>query len=152
MVCLAQIMHLSCVKIRTTLKRTKMSFHLSLVTKEYHRVCLKWFSEPMVRLAQTTHIPCTDTNTIPKRTETWFHMTHVMLEFNRVRQKCFLSLWYVWLKSCTYVASRLALPQNGQKWASTWTFSPRSTIGCVWNNFWAYDTFGANRAPILHQH
>jgi hypothetical protein len=29
--------------------------------------------------------------------------------------------------------------------------SPRSTIGCVQNDFWAYGTFGANRAPILYQ-
>jgi hypothetical protein len=40
------------------------------------------------------------------------------------------------------------------KWterASTWASSTRSTIGCVQNDFWAYGTFGANRAPILHQ-
>jgi hypothetical protein len=40
------------------------------------------------------------------------------------------------------------------KWyslASTLASSPRSTIGCVQNNLWAYNTFDANRAPILHQ-
>ena len=30
--------------------------------------------------------------------------------------------------------------------------SPRSTIGCVQNDFRAYGMFGANRAPILHRH
>ena len=30
--------------------------------------------------------------------------------------------------------------------------SPRSTIGCVQNDFRAYGMFGANHAPILHQH
>jgi hypothetical protein len=35
-------MHLSCIKIRTISKRTETSFLLSLVTLEYHRVCLKW--------------------------------------------------------------------------------------------------------------
>jgi hypothetical protein len=28
----------------------------------------------------------------------------------------------------------------------------RSTIRCIKNDFWAYGTFGANRAPILHWH
>jgi hypothetical protein len=51
----------------------------------------------------------------------------------------------------TYLASRLALPPNILKGASTWASSPRSTIGCVQNNFWAYGTFGANRASILQQ-
>jgi hypothetical protein len=36
--------------------------------------------------------------------------------------------------------------------ASTWASSPRSTIGCVQNDFWAYGMFGTNRAPILHRH
>jgi hypothetical protein len=39
----AQTVHLSCVKISTISKRTKMSFHLSLVTKEYLRVHPKQF-------------------------------------------------------------------------------------------------------------
>ena len=35
---------------------------------------------------------------------------------------------------------------------STWPKSPRSCIGCVQNDIWAYGTFSTNRAPILHQH
>jgi hypothetical protein len=42
-VCLAQTMHLSSVKITTIYKRTESSFHLSLITEEYHRLCPKWF-------------------------------------------------------------------------------------------------------------
>ena len=38
MVCSAQTVHGSCVKIRTISKRTKTSFQLSFVTLEYHRV------------------------------------------------------------------------------------------------------------------
>ena len=38
MVCLTQTAHLSCVKISTISTRTEMSFHLSLVTSEYHWV------------------------------------------------------------------------------------------------------------------
>ena len=35
---LAQTMQLSYVKISTTSKRTKMSFHLCLISQEYHLV------------------------------------------------------------------------------------------------------------------
>jgi hypothetical protein len=31
------------------------------------------------------------------------------------------------------------------------THSPRSSIGCVQDDFWADGTFNTNRAPILHQ-
>jgi hypothetical protein len=105
---------------------------------------------PVVSLAQTVYKSCTDTSNISKQTETWFHMTHVTLEFHRERPKLFMSLWYVWHKPCTYLASRLALSPNGPIRASNWATSPRSTICCVQNVFWAYGTFSANRAPILH--
>jgi hypothetical protein len=38
-----QTVHLSCVKITNTSKRTELRFQLSLVTWEYHRACPKWF-------------------------------------------------------------------------------------------------------------
>jgi hypothetical protein len=76
MECSAQTMHLSCVKISTISKRTQTSFHLSLVTKEYHLRGSKMVSEPMVCLAQTVHLYCTDTNTAFKWTKSRFHMTH----------------------------------------------------------------------------
>jgi hypothetical protein len=107
--------------------------------------------EPMVRLAQTIHLSCIDKNTISKWTETRFHMTDVIEEFRRVCPKWFLSLWYVWCKPCTYLASTLTLSPNRPKQDSTWATSPRSSIGCAQNDFWAYGTFGANRAPILRQ-
>jgi hypothetical protein len=112
----------------------------------------KTISKPMVYLAQTVHLSCSDTNTISKCTKMRFHKSHVTLEFQRVRPKWFPSLWYVRCKLCTYLASRLALSPNGPKWASTWASSPRSTIGCIQTNFWAYGTFSANRAPILLRH
>jgi hypothetical protein len=43
MVHLDQTMHLSCVKISTLSKWTETSFHLSIVTSEYHWVRPKWF-------------------------------------------------------------------------------------------------------------
>jgi hypothetical protein len=68
MICSVQTMHLSCVKISTISKRTKMSFHLRLITSKYHRVHLKWFlslwyvqCKPCTylvsRLAQSTNRP-----------------------------------------------------------------------------------------------
>jgi hypothetical protein len=54
-------------------------------------------------------------------------------------------------KPCTYLVLRLTQSPNGPKRASTWPTSPRSTIGCIQNNFQAYRTFGANRAPILRR-
>jgi hypothetical protein len=36
--------------------------------------------------------------------------------------------------------------------ASTWASSPRGTIGCVQNDFWAYGMFSTNHEPILHRH
>jgi hypothetical protein len=42
-VCSAQTVPLSCVKISTISKRSESSFHLSLVTRLYQRACPKWF-------------------------------------------------------------------------------------------------------------
>jgi hypothetical protein len=100
----------------------------------------KTFSEPMVCLAQIVHLSCTDANTASKRTEMRFHMTHVTLEFHQVHVKWFLSLWYVQRKPCTYLAQRLALSPNRAKRVSTWASSPRSTIGCIQNDFYAHGT------------
>jgi hypothetical protein len=68
----------------------------------------------MVCLVQTMHLSCTDTNTVYKWIGMRFDITHVTLEFHRVHPKRFLSLWYVWHKLCTYIASRLALFQTDQ--------------------------------------
>jgi hypothetical protein len=46
-----------------------------------------------------------------------------------------MSLWYVWCKPCTYLASRLALSLKEPNQASTWASSPRRTIRCDQNNF-----------------
>jgi hypothetical protein len=97
------------------------------------------------------HLSCTDTNTVSKWTEIEFDMTHITLEFHRVCPKWLSSLWYVQRKLCTYLVSRFTLSPNGLKRASTWGWSPSSTIGSVQNNSWAYGTFSATRAPILHR-
>ena len=100
MVCLAQTVHLSWTD--TGSQQTKTRFHMTHVTKEYHRVHPKRFlilwnvwrkpctylasrlapsgasnriSKPMIQLAPTVHLSCTDTGS--QQTETRFHMTHV---------------------------------------------------------------------------
>jgi hypothetical protein len=65
--------------------------------------------------------------------------------------KQFLRLWYIWRKPCNYLALKLILSPNGPKWASIWASSPKCTIWCIQNNFWAYGTYGANHAPIMHR-
>jgi hypothetical protein len=75
----------------------------------------KKISVPMVHLAQTMHLSCNDTNTVSKRTETRFQITHVI----RCAQNDFRAFWYVRRKTCTYLASTLALSPNGPKRAST---------------------------------
>jgi hypothetical protein len=95
-------------------------------------------SEPVECSAQTVHLSCTDTNTFSKRTKMRFHITDVTKVFHRVGVKRFLILWYVRCKPCTCLASRLALSLDEPKWLSTWASSPRCTIGCILNDFWAY--------------
>jgi hypothetical protein len=55
MVCSVQTVHLSCVKISTISRRTKMRFCLSVITLEYHRVHLKRF----LTLWYVRRKPCT---------------------------------------------------------------------------------------------
>ena len=160
-----------------------MRFHMTHVTKEFHQVRPKWFSnlwyvqcKPCTYLVlrsalspnrpkQTTTwassprstIRCVQadfwaygmfaqtvqlSNIVSKWTKMRFHMTHVSYEFYRVCTKQLPSIWYVRRKPCTYPASWLALSPNGPKRASTWASSPRSTIRCVQNYFYAFGTFG----------
>jgi hypothetical protein len=94
----------------------------------------KMISEPMVYLAWTKHLSCTGSSTVSKRTEMRFQMAHVTKEFHWVCRKHFLSLWYVWSKSC-HLASRLALSPNRLNRAFTWASSPWSIIGWVQHDF-----------------
>jgi hypothetical protein len=97
------------------------------------------------------HLSCVKIRAISKRTEMWFKLGLVTKEYHWVHPKRFLSLWYFYRKLCTYLASALTLSSNGPTRDSTWGMSPKSSIGCVQNDFWAYRTFGTNHAPILHQ-
>jgi hypothetical protein len=94
---------------------------------------------------------CLKNSIISKRTKMSFYLTHVTLEFHRVLPKSFPCPWYIRHKLCTYLPPRLTLSPNKLEQPSTWTTSPRSSIGCAQNDFWAYCTFSANRAPMLRQ-
>jgi hypothetical protein len=60
-----------------------------------------------------------------------FHLTYVSKEYHWVCLMRLQSLWYIWRKPCTYLASRLIRSPNGPKWAFTWPTSPRSNIRCA---------------------
>jgi hypothetical protein len=55
MVCLAQTVHLSWFDKNTIFEWTKMRFHMTYVTLEFHQVCPKQF----LRLGFVRHKPCT---------------------------------------------------------------------------------------------
>jgi hypothetical protein len=159
MVHLPQTVHLSYTNTNTIFKLTEMRFQMTQVTKEFHRLCQKWFSSLWYIMCK----PCTylasrlalSPNGL-KRASSWaclaqtVHLSCALLtsKYHQVRPKRFLCLWYVWRKLCTYLAPTLTSP-NGPKQDSTWPTSPSSSIGCVQNYFWAYGTFGTNHAPIL---
>jgi hypothetical protein len=74
MVYLVQTVDLSCVKITTISKWIEMRLHLSLVTKKYLRVCLKWclrqwyvWRKPCTYLAVTLTLSPNG----PKQDSTW---------------------------------------------------------------------------------
>jgi hypothetical protein len=150
MVRLAQTVHLSYTKSNTISKRTKSRFYMTHVTLEFHRVRPKWFMglwyvwcKLWIYLAWLTQSP-----NAPKRDSTWptRHLgvpsgASKMISELTVRSAQTVRL--SWIKIST-ISKR---PKRG----SIWALSPRSTIRCVQNDFWAYGTFGPNRAPILHQ-
>jgi hypothetical protein len=145
-----QFVHLSCIKISTISKQTKLSFHLSLFTQEYHRMHQKWF----LSLWCIRHKPCTYlapkltlSPKRPKRDSIWHMSSRSSIG---VRPNGFLSIWYVLFKPCTYLPSRLALSPNKSNRPLTWGSSPRTIIGCYHNGFRAYGALCANHAPILH--
>jgi hypothetical protein len=147
MVCLVQTMDPSCTDTNTIPKQTETRFYWSLVTEEYHPVHPKQF---LYQWYIWRKLSCTKTNTISKWTKSRFYMTRVTLEFHMCVQNQFLRLWYVWYKLWPYLAPTLTLSPNGPTRDSTWPTSPRSSIGCVWIDFRAYGTFGANCSPILN--
>jgi hypothetical protein len=112
----------------------------------------KIISEPTVCLAQTVHLSLTDTNTISKWTKMRFHIDPCHLGVppgvsNMISEPLVRSA-----QTAHLFCVKISTISNELNQASTWASSPRSTIGCVQNNFWAYGMFSTNRAPILNRH
>jgi hypothetical protein len=113
-----------------------MSFHLTQVTLEYHRVCPKWFPYPWFIRRK----PCTNlvsrllrSPNGPKRVP--LDQCHQEVP-SGVPEKISVS-WYIRHKTYTDLAPRLMLSPNGPKWASTRPTSPRSTNRHAQNDFHA---------------
>jgi hypothetical protein len=125
-------------RLIASLGRLKQAFSWPTSPRSFHRVCPKWFSCLLhVRLKLCTNL-CVEINTISKRIKMSFHLTHVTKEYHRVQPKRFLCPGYIRRKPCTYLALRLTSSPSGLKKAFTWPTSPRCSIGCAQNGFWAY--------------
>jgi hypothetical protein len=105
--------------------------------------------EPIVRLAQTMRLSCIHSHCLQMDRNEIQH-DPCRLGVSLGASKMIFEPGYVWRKPCTYFVSRLALSPHGLKQASTRASSPRSTIGCIQNDSWAYGTFSTNGVPILH--
>jgi hypothetical protein len=152
----AQTVHQYYIMINTISKLTETSFHLTDVNYEYRRVSPKWFP----CLWYIRHKRCTylalrlmlspyglkQVSTWPMSPRTPIRRTQ---KSHQVCPKWFLSLWYIQRKPCTYLVSRLTQSPNRRKRASTWSTSPRSSIGCIQNNFQGDCTFGAKLCTYL---
>jgi hypothetical protein len=137
-----QIVHLSCVKISTVTKQTKMSIHLSLVSLGYNRVHPKRILSLWYILAQTMDLSRLALSpNRPKGASTWDSPPRCTI-------RCVQNDFWAY---GTYLALTLPLSPNGLKWDSTWPKSHRRTIERIQNDFLAYGTFDANSAPISHQ-
>jgi hypothetical protein len=62
-----------------------------------------------------------------------------------------MSLWCICRKPHTYLAPTKTFSPDGAQWDSTWSMSPRSSIGCLQNDFQPYGTFDTICATILRQ-
>jgi hypothetical protein len=98
-------------------------------------------SEPVVCSVQTVHQSYTDTNTVSKLV--WNEIPHYPRHLGVSLGAC-KTISEPMVCSArtvrTYCVSRLALSPKGLKQVSTWASSPRSTIVCIQNDFWAYGT------------
>jgi hypothetical protein len=108
--------------------------------------------EAVVHSAQIVHLSFVKIDTISGQTESSFHMSLVNIGVPSGASKMISEPVEHSSQMVHVLASRLALSPNEVNQASTLASSPRSTIGCVQNDFWAYVMFGANRAPIMHRH
>jgi hypothetical protein len=149
-VCLAHTVDLSWIKISMVSKRTEMSFYFSPVTRGTIRCVQNDFCGNGTFGANRAPILHWNSHYLRKDQNEILHDPHHLGVPSGTIQ-IGLRLCYVWCKLWIYHAPILTLSPNGPKQDFTWPTSPSSSIGCVENDFWAYGTFGANRAPISNQ-
>jgi hypothetical protein len=149
-VCLVQTGNQSCTDPNTVSKWTKMRFHMTHITKQFHRIHPKqilslWY----VWRKLCTYLARTQTMSPnkPKRDCTW-------------PMSCNSSIGCVqndfWAYSTFSQTVHLSCTDTNTiskrtEWGSTWPTSPRSSIGCFERNFWDCAMFSANCAPFLCQ-
>jgi hypothetical protein len=148
MVCLVQTMHQSYTNTHKVSKQIKTRIDMTHVIKQFHRAPAEQFLSPW----HVRHKPCTylaptltlSPNGLPLEP---CHLGVPSGASKKISEPTVHLVQSVHL-SCTDT-------NTVSKWTNTtftWALSTRSTIGCIRNVFWAYGMFGANRAPILHQH
>jgi hypothetical protein len=147
MVCSVQTMHLSCTDTNIVSKQTKMRFHTTHVTYEFHRVRPKLFMslwyvrcKPCTYLASWVALSSNGLNRAPPDP----HHLGVPSGASEMIYEPMVLLMQTEHLSCTDAKSI-------SKRDSTWPTWPRSSIGCLQYYFWAYCMFDTNHAPILHQ-
>jgi hypothetical protein len=145
MVRLAQIIYVSCVKISTISKRIETSFHLSLMTLEYHWVHPKWLLSLLyIRCKPCSYLKSrlTLSPNGPKQASTWASSPRRTVEYVQ-------NDFNVWRKQCAYLTLTLTSSPYRPKQDLTWSTSPRNSIGCDQNDFQAYGTFVINNVSNL---
>jgi hypothetical protein len=134
-VCSAQTVHLSCLKISTisneltqasTWASSSRSTTIRCVQNDFWAYGMFSTNRAPI-LNQHQHYLQMDQNEIPHDPR--------HLEVLSGAPKWFMWMWYIQHKPCTYLALTLTLSPNGPKWDSTWPTSPWSSIGCVKNDF-----------------
>jgi hypothetical protein len=147
MVCSTQTMHQSCTDTKTFSKWTKTRFHTAHVIYEFYRVRPKlfmslWYVQCKLctYLASWVALSSNGPNRGPRDPR---HIG-VPSGASKTTYEPMVLLTQTELLSCTDA-------KNISKRDSTWPTWPRRSIECLQYYFWAYVTFDANHAPILHQ-
>jgi hypothetical protein len=117
----------------------------------YHPVCPKWFlclRYAWRKLCIYLALTLTLSSNGPKRDSTWPSDLGVRSDASKTISEA------VVCSAQTVHLSRINISTISNKLTqvSTWASSPRITIRCIQNNFWAYGMFSTNHAPILHWH
>jgi hypothetical protein len=106
--------------------------------------------EPMVCSTQTMHLSCIKVSTISEKDQNEHTLVPRHLVPSGVSKMTFKPMVHL-AQTMHLSCTNTTLSPNGKKRDSTRPTSPRSSIGCIQNDFWAYGTFDANHAPILLQ-